>query len=133
MIVVWAVFFIALWQILSALCWRPLLALVEAREAATVGASHRVKTLNDEAEELAHAYENEILKARMEGVRAKSAVIQDAKTKAQSHVSAAEHAAMLAGKNAAQEMTKKSAEIEKQLEAQIATLSEQAMAKMGIQ
>ncbi len=133
MIVVWAISFIFLWKVLSGLCWQPLLALIEAREAATVGAGARVAKLTAEAEELARSFDNEIFKARMEGVKIKSVIVQEAKQSAQAKISTAEEAANLAGKHAATELRNKAQAIEKELESQIVALSQQALVKMGIQ
>lgn len=133
MIALWALAFLLLWRTLTDLCWQPLLRLLEAREAATVGAGARVAKLNADAEELSRSFDNEILKARIEGVKIKSAIVQEAKQSAQAKISAAEEAANLAGKNAATQLRNQAQTIENELESQIFALSEQALVKMGIQ
>jgi F0F1-type ATP synthase membrane subunit b/b' len=132
MILVWAGFFLVFWQILSTLCWTPLLKLVEAREAATVGASQRVEHLVREREELERTFENEILKARIEGAKVKSAIVSEAKAEAQLAISRAEQAASLAKRNAAEEMASESRKVEQELEREISALSQNALAKMGL-
>jgi F0F1-type ATP synthase membrane subunit b/b' len=132
MILVWAGFFLVFWQILSTLCWTPLLKLVEAREAATVGASQRVEHLVREREELERTFDNEILKARIEGAKVKSAIVSGAKAEAQLAISRAEQAASLAKRNAAEEMASESRKVEQELEREISALSQNALAKMGL-
>jgi len=132
MIAVWGVFFTLLWQVLSNLCWKPLLALIEAREAATVGASNKVKLLNEQAEEIARSFENEILKARITAAQSKAAVVQQAKTQGQAQISSAEQNTSLANKKAGEEIQTQAAQIEQQLHGEISQLAEQALIKMGI-
>ena len=132
MILAWAIFFFVLWRVLSALCWQPLLKLLEAREAATTGAVAKLHELQQEAEDLSRSFENEILKARIEAAKAKSAMVLEAKAKAQSLLSAAEQQASSSIKNAAEQSHREAQRVEKELEAQISALSDQALAKLGI-
>ncbi len=83
MILVWAVAFVILWQILARVLFGPYLKLVETRDAQTTGAEDNAKSLTAKADELMLKYEDRITQARIAGMKEKNETLSKARTEAQ--------------------------------------------------
>lgn len=73
------VFFVAFWQVLKALLWKPYLALIEAREQATVGSENLAIKLTQDAAQAQARYEDEVLRARVAAMEKKLQLLSEAK------------------------------------------------------
>lgn len=93
MIIVWAICFVALWQILARVLFNPYLRLVESREAVTTGAGESAKLQLAQADELLAQYEDRLTQARVNGMKEKMAIINRTRSEAQEILEKSERAA----------------------------------------
>ena len=81
-VVVSAVLFIVIWQILGRLFFKPVLKVLEDREARTLGDEQRAHELKEEAKDLTHHIESQLRVARAEGIRKRDEIIAKAEREA---------------------------------------------------
>ncbi|MBN8548543.1 MAG: hypothetical protein J0M12_04430 [Deltaproteobacteria bacterium] len=107
MIVVSAVLFVILWKTLGQALFAPYMSLLEAREAATVGAEDTAKSDLERAEALTAQYEEQLMAARVAAMEKKLAAINKAKAEASGIVEKSEGAAQELLRSVRWEMAKK--------------------------
>lgn len=90
MICACALLFVVFWQVLSRVLWQPYLALVEARERATVGAQTGASDARARASELRQQFDEKIGNARIAAMEKKLSVLESAKKEAHLIVEKAE-------------------------------------------
>jgi len=90
MIPVGTVLFFLLWKTLERKLFRPFLALIEAREAATSGAVETAQAKRVEAQEKSASYDRQLTEARISAMRGKLSALSAAKTEAAKIVEQAE-------------------------------------------
>jgi len=88
-----ALFFVVLWQALSRILFKPYLALIEAREAATSGAVETSRDKLAKAAELRSAYAERLNGARVDAMKGKIEKVAAAKKEGAQVVEKAELAA----------------------------------------
>lgn len=92
--------FVVLWLALSRMLFKPLLALVEEREAATTGAQQGAEELTRRAAAINAEFERKLQEARAQFIERKLATLQDARERAAQIVAAAERDAQEAVEHA---------------------------------
>jgi F0F1-type ATP synthase membrane subunit b/b' len=107
MIAVCAILFVVLWKTLGKVLFAPYLELVEAREAATVGAEDGAKSDQARAQAITEEYEGKLMAARVAAMEKKLAAITKAKSEADSLVGKAEDGAQEMMRTIRWEMAKK--------------------------
>ena len=107
MIVVSAVLFVVLWKTLGQVLFAPYLQLVEAREAATVGAEDTAKANHERAEALTAQYEEQLMAARVAAMEKKLSALAKAKAEAAAVVEKSEGAGQELLRSVRWEMAKK--------------------------
>lgn len=90
MIAVSAVLFVVLWKTLGKVLFAPYLELVEAREAATVGAEDAAKSDHQRALDVTAQYEEQLMAARVAAMEKKLAALTIARSEASAIVEKAE-------------------------------------------
>ena len=93
MIFVWAVCFVAIWQLLARTLFGPYIKLAEEREAVTTGAEINAKEQNKLADELTAQFEDRMTVARVNAMKIKLAALNKARTEAQGIIEKAESGA----------------------------------------
>ncbi len=78
-----AILFIVIWQILSARLFKPYLALLDERDARTVGDEQRVVERKKEIEDVQRVIDDELRQARVEGIVLRDKLVNEAKEEAQ--------------------------------------------------
>ena len=74
-VVVSAVLFLLIWQILSRIFFKPVFKVLEEREARTYGDDHGAQRIKDQAQDLTHKIEAQIRIARADGIKKRDEVI----------------------------------------------------------
>lgn len=130
MILTGAVLFVVLWQLLGPLVFKPFLALIEAREAATLGAGDQARRDLAESERVTNHYRAMIDDARAEATRAKLVVVDRAKTEADQIVATAEKEARERIELARAETEKHAEALSRNLDADVDTLAQDLVARL---
>ena len=82
MIPIGVVSFVIFWKVMEHVFWGPYLQLIEAREAATVGAGSRAGDVLAEAKKIRMEYDEKLNSARVAAVRDKLSKVREAADKA---------------------------------------------------
>lgn len=93
MILVGVVLFVALWQLLAALIFRPFLELIEERERATTGAHDQAREIRRKAQQMEERLQEALLMARVEENRIRDGLLSSAKAEANDLIAKADTAA----------------------------------------
>jgi len=112
MIAVGAVLFVGLWQVLKVALFQPYLSLIEAREAATVGAEARARANDEKAANLLKDYEDKLMEERVAALKVKTEALIKAKAEAVRIIKHAEGEAQLHLEKVRQEIVKELATLE---------------------
>lgn len=107
MIAVCAVLFVVFYKTLGKVLFAPYLELIEAREAATVGAEDAAKADQQRAVEVTAQYEEQLMAARVAAMEKKIAALTTARKEASTIVEKAEGAAQELVRSVRWEMAKK--------------------------
>ena len=107
MIMVSAVLFVVLWKTLGQFLFAPYLELVEAREAATVGAEDTAKADRERAQVITEQYEEQLMATRVAAMEKKLAALTKAKAEAAGIVEKSEDASQELLRSVRWEMAKK--------------------------
>ena len=106
MIAVSAALFVVLWKTLGKALFEPYVALVEARESATIGANDTAYAERAKASALYEDYEQKLMSARVAAMEKKLSAISKAKEEADGLVEKAEDAAQELVRSVRWEMAK---------------------------
>ncbi len=110
MIIVSAILFVAFWRLFARAFFNPYLRLVEEREGRTSGAMHKAEDDMKNASELETLYSERINSARIEGMKAKLQLLEEAKKESAKILETAQHEADVIkgrGKEALKDTTEK--------------------------
>lgn len=106
MIPVGALFFVVLWWIMGRFVFKPYLALIEAREAATTGAVDTSRETLARAAEIRASYDQKLGAARIDAVKQKLVAVAEAKKHAATVTENAERQAQAALKDGRGEISR---------------------------
>ena len=81
-VIVSAIIFIVLWQILARVFFKPVFKVLEEREARTIGDEIKAHELKNEARDLTHYIESQLRVARAEGIKRRDDIIAKSKREA---------------------------------------------------
>lgn len=110
MIIVSAILFVVFWRLFAWAFFNPYFSLLEEREGRTSGAMHKADDDLKQAHELEALYSERIDSARIEGMKAKLQLLEEAKKESAKILEAAQHEAEVIkgrGKEALKDTTEK--------------------------
>ena len=81
-LIVSAIIFILLWQILSRIFFKPVFKVLEEREARTIGDEAQAHDLKNEARDLTHHIEAQLRVARADGIKKRDEIVAKSKREA---------------------------------------------------
>lgn len=130
MILVGAVFFALLTKVLGRFMFAPYLALTEAREKATVGATADASSKTEQAKALGIECDERIRRERIEALQGKFLRVSKAREQASKIVSEAENEVRVVLERARAEAEREIAALRTRLDADVPSLSDQVVQKV---
>jgi F0F1-type ATP synthase membrane subunit b/b' len=130
MIVVWAVVFTILWQLLSKLVFKRFLHLVELRDAATSGAKENAEKKIGEANSLTVQIEDRLAEVRVTAMKQKLQELSAARTHAQQLTDEAERKAQQSIESARRELKDRLVALRQELEKDTEAMARSVVASL---
>ena len=130
MILVWGVLFVIFWQLMARTVFRPFITVVEARDAATTGASEGAQKIVQEAEALKLKAEDTIAEVRVNAMKEKLSELAKARAQAQQIVEEAEHKAQAQIAKSRLELSDKLSKLRGELESEANEMAKAIVSKV---
>lgn len=132
MIVVWALIFLVITKLLNKFFFAPYLALLEAREAATKGASDSAREITAEAERLNKEYEQSIFEERVKVMNVRNESLSAARAQSTQIIEKAEKEAQASTSTFRHELNQKIALLSQRSPQEAANLAEELVRRVGV-